>query len=151
MQKTGSIKRKGILITKRKSIKPKSTDMRIIIFCIALLSSVITQAQKDIAFADPLMRVVVNDSLDVAVMTSISGKEIIIHGDTMAAIRMLLDRIGEEHKKKNEVKDALHKAVLFSNTVVDYFKKSKEWKDFVAAIETQGYFRTPPPPVKKKK
>lgn len=59
--------------------------------------------------------------------------------DSLGAIKILLKNLQELQEREQQLRNALHKSVLFANTVGDYFKASRQWKEFVAAIKKQGY------------
>ncbi len=82
--------------------------------------------------------------------------DIEIHGDTLKAIRLLINRIDQLQKESNEKTDCIRRAVDFENTVPDYLTNNKEYRIYLAAIKRQGYTSSvekikPVKPAKKRK
>lgn len=82
--------------------------------------------------------------------------EVSIHGDTLTAIKLLIDKIDQLQKVNNEKTDCIRRAVDFENTVPDYLTNNKEYRMYLAAIKRQGYTSSvvkikPVKPVKKRK
>jgi hypothetical protein len=69
-----------------------------------------------------------------------------IHGDTMAAIRLLLKTIDDGNKREMDLYDLISKAVDFTNQVPDYWKTSKHntaWNKYYSALRKQGFKEVP--------
>jgi hypothetical protein len=72
-----------------------------------------------------------------------SGKVSIYNGDSATAIRLLLNQLLNERKIKDSVlmenEIGLGIMVQFVNTVPDYFKKNKQWRQADAYLNKNGY------------
>jgi hypothetical protein len=85
-----------------------------------------------------------SDSLCVRVLIFDTGK-IVIKGDTISAIKMMLNFIDQGNKRESEYLGIIGASVQFTNTVGDSFKTGPKWNAYVKELKKLGYT------VKKKK
>lgn len=85
-----------------------------------------------------------SDSLCVRVLIFDTGK-IVIKGDTISAIKMMLNFIDQGNKRESEYLSIIGASVQFTNTVGDSFKTGPKWNAYVKELKKLGYT------VKKKK
>lgn len=85
-----------------------------------------------------------SDSLCVRVLIFDTGK-IVIKGDTISAIKMMLNFIDQGNKRESEYLGIIGASVQFTNTVGDYYKTGPKWNAYVKELKKLGYT------VKKKK
>lgn len=60
-------------------------------------------------------------------------------GDSLTAIKMLFKELKKIVKERENAEIALNKSVQWSNTVSYYFKKNKQWTEYLKSIRKQGY------------
>ena len=82
------------------------------------------------------------DSTNTVLVTKwLKNDSIEIRGDTILAFKMLVEKLEKNQEEMSKLYDVLGTSVNFTNTVSDYFKKSKAWYNYLNSIKKFGYRR----------
>lgn len=67
-----------------------------------------------------------------------------ITGDTLTAVNLAIEGMKKTYEREAELWRVIEASVKFSNTVSEYFKQSKQWKEYNRLLNKHGYIIVKP-------
>ena len=116
----------------------------LIIFLLFIGTAIFSQAPPQIHFGlqDTLRETFPIDSSIQLNSIMYSSDAIYIYGDTLKAIRMMVDELRRRDSIDEQYRDFMHSAACFINCVPDIFKNksSSAWVAFWGYFKNNGYY-----------